>query len=233
VLAKHGLQGTFYVPLRPAHPVLTEPNIRELASRFEIGGHTVQHVPVTRLSMEQAECEMAESRSEIERITGAACRMFCFPEGKHTRAHIRLARQLGYLGCRTVAMLSCARPAEANGIQVMPTTTQVFSHSRLSLTRNLLKRAALRPAVNWLSCGFGTDWFEVGRMLLDHVIREGGVFHLWGHSTEIDEQNQWERLDEFCRLLASYSHGIPCLTNRQICEATSLTAADLNEHAAL
>jgi len=224
LLTKYGLQGTFYIPLQPGTPVLAESDIRNLSSRFEVGAHTVRHIPLTRLSNGEVEKEMAVSRAEIERITGERCGMFCFPQGKHTRAHLRLARKAGFHACRTVAMLSLAPPAEREGILVMPTSAQVHSHSGGGLLRNLAKRGAIGPVWNWLRCGLHRDWSALAGALLEQTLAEGGVFHLWGHSWEIDQYGQWDRLDAFLRLLGDSRGHAPALTNRAVCSAMNPSA---------
>ena len=42
---------------------------------------------------------------------------------------------------------------------------------------------------------------RVGKILLNVVRRRGGVFHLWGHSWELEQTAQWQRLDAVLRLL--------------------------------
>ena len=46
------------------------------------------------------------------------------------------------------------------------------------------------------------NWDLLGRRLFDEVCAKGGVFHLWGHSWEVDANDDWRRLrsvlDELC-----------------------------------
>ena len=51
--------------------------------------------------------------------------------------------------------------------------------------------------------------------LFDRVLNMGGVFHLWGHSWEISQHNQWAALE---RVLAYVAHrpGVRYLTNGAI-----------------
>ena len=44
--------------------------------------------------------------------------------------------------------------------------------------------------------GMDDDWVAIGRKLFDRVLEQGGVWHLWGHSWEIDELGQWEPMRE-------------------------------------
>ena len=39
-------------------------------------------------------------------------------------------------------------------------------------------------------------WDRQAKALFDRVQREGGVFHLWGHSEEVERHGDWDRLKE-------------------------------------
>ena len=48
---------------------------------------------------------------------------------------------------------------------------------------------------------FFKNWDEVAIAVLDFIRINGGIWHLWGHSWEIDENNDWNRLENvFCRI---------------------------------
>jgi peptidoglycan-N-acetylglucosamine deacetylase len=38
------------------------------------------------------------------------------------------------------------------------------------------------------------NWDLLGRRLFEETCSSGGVFHLWGHSWEIDANGDWQRL---------------------------------------
>jgi hypothetical protein len=40
------------------------------------------------------------------------------------------------------------------------------------------------------------SWGSVGKILFDRVLREGGVWHLYGHSWQIEELGLWDDLKE-------------------------------------
>jgi hypothetical protein len=50
------------------------------------------------------------------------------------------------------------------------------------------------------------------------VVRDGGIFHLWGHSWELQETAQWQRLEELFSIMSEYRSELPCLTNSQLCQ---------------
>jgi hypothetical protein len=40
------------------------------------------------------------------------------------------------------------------------------------------------------------NWVELGKRLFDSVLQNGGIWHLWGHSWEIEELGLWKDLEE-------------------------------------
>src|SRR5260370_42245448 len=69
------------------------------------------------------------------------------------------------------------------------------------------------------------DWPALARSLLHESLRYGGVFHLWGHSWELQETEQWHRLDEALRFMSEFASQAPSLTNGQICQRASSGSA--------
>jgi hypothetical protein len=39
-------------------------------------------------------------------------------------------------------------------------------------------------------------WSEYSLSNLDYAMSVGGIFHLWGHAFEIDDQNEWGNLEK-------------------------------------
>jgi hypothetical protein len=48
------------------------------------------------------------------------------------------------------------------------------------------------------------------------VLDEGGVFHLWGHSWEVGEADQWTRLEEVLQAMKEITASVPSLDNGEI-----------------
>src|SRR5690349_12029041 len=68
MLAKHGLRGTFYVPRSAPNGTMHAAQIRELASGFEIGAHTLEHVVLTRTNLDRVREEITGSRNWLADI---------------------------------------------------------------------------------------------------------------------------------------------------------------------
>jgi hypothetical protein len=225
LLARYQLQGTFYVPRATKTGTMTPAQIRELSGRYEVGAHTLDHGILTRAGAQQARQEIRASKSWLEDVTGQPCPMFCPPKGKYSARHLAMIREAGYLGVRTVEFLSLDFPRPTAGLLLMPTTLQAHPHRLSALARNLVHRTAFRNLWLYIVYGRTTDWPKLARSLLARALQCGGVFHLWGHSWELEKAGQWQRLEEVLKLLSQFIVGAPALTNSQVCQTVGARQA--------
>lgn len=221
LMAKHGLRGTFYAPRIGEHETLAEPDLRQLGLAFEIGAHTLSHTVLTGAPDRIAWQEISGSKCWIEDVIGTPCPMFCPPRGRFSRIHLEMINWAGYRAVRTVELLSLDWPRRHGQLLLMPTTVQAWSHDALSYVGNAVKRAAARNLLRYLLHAGRAEWHRLGGALLEQTRRRGGVFHLWGHSWEVDACGGWSRLEEMMRLLGEHVHDVPALTNGEICRAVA------------
>lgn len=217
LLHKYGLAGTFYVPMTAANETMIAPQLRELSLAFEIGAHTVRHIVLTATE-QQASREITDSKSWVESNTGVPCQMFCPPKGSYGSQHLKMIRKAGYLGLRTVELMSLDFPRREAGILLMPTTIQAHPHGFLTFVRNAAKRAAFGNLWRLIVHGRSADWSTLVQSLLLHAVKFGGVFHLWGHSWEVQETGEWRRLEDVLRFMSWFASQATPLTNGQICQ---------------
>jgi hypothetical protein len=220
LLTKYGLQGTFYVPMAAENGTMTAAQVRELSSAFEIGAHTLHHVDLTSAPEAVAWQEVAGSKSWVEDSTGSPCPMFCPPRGRYAPRHLKLIRQAGFEGLRSVELLSTDFPGPRDELLLLPTTVQAYPHGPAAYARNGLKRGAFRNLWRWVAHCRSADWAKLARSLLCATLKCGGVFHLWGHSWEIQKAGQWQRLEETLRFVGQFAGRAPALTNSQVCSRT-------------
>jgi peptidoglycan-N-acetylglucosamine deacetylase len=229
LLSKYGLRGTFYIPMIAGNETMPAAQIRELSLTFEIGAHTLHHAVLTEATEQKAWQEIAGSKSWLESNTGLPCLMFCPPKGKYTNRHLDIARKAGYLGVRNVELLSFDFPRNNAGIMLLPTTIQAYPHGPLAFAKNAVKRMALKALLRLTTHGRSTDWPALARSLLHESLRYGGVFHLWGHSWELQETEQWHRLDEALRFMSGFVTEAPSFTNGQICQHALSRSTSVDE----
>lgn len=221
LLAKHGLTGTFYVPLETSFPVVTREQIRELAHEFEVGAHTVHHIELTTVRDSVARFEIVESKRRLEEITGKRSAMFCFPKGRFYKKHLGMIRESGLQGARTVELLSLEKPLNVEGVALMSTTIQAHSHDVSDYARNCVRRGRAQNLLHLLRAGGRNNWETVATGLLRKGCERGGIFHLWGHSWEVDAFGQWETLERVLRLMSQLAKRGSCVTNAEICRYAS------------
>ena len=67
---------------------------------------------------------------------------------------------------------------------------------------------------------FFKTWDIIAKKSLDYVLVNGGIWHLWGHSWEIDENNHWELLDDVLEYVKKKGkeYGAEFLTNSELFE---------------
>ncbi|HEU6446616.1 MAG TPA: polysaccharide deacetylase family protein [Gaiellaceae bacterium] len=113
ILERSGAKATVFVVsgwLGRPHPeaswtrLLTEDELRALAeSGVEIGAHTVTHPDLTTLPYDRARSELAASREELRRLTGAAVEVAAYPYGRANDEARAACREAGFAAaCRTL-----------------------------------------------------------------------------------------------------------------------------------
>jgi peptidoglycan/xylan/chitin deacetylase (PgdA/CDA1 family) len=219
MLTRHGLTGTFYIPREIETEAMSEAQVRELSSSFEIGAHTLNHVFLTDVPNTVARAEIVGSRRWVQEVTGKTCAMFCPPAGRFNSHHVTMFRDAGYAGIRTVEFMSLDRPRPRNGLLEMPTSLQAHPQPTWNYMKNLSKRLAITGIWRYLRIAKSREWVNLAQRLLDLAQQTGGVFHLWGHSWEIEAHQQWNQLDQVLAMLGqAVRNNVPCWTNGQLCE---------------
>jgi peptidoglycan/xylan/chitin deacetylase (PgdA/CDA1 family) len=190
LLDMYDLPGTFYVAprnveLRPRER-LDARGLRLLAERFEIGGHTLNHLRLTTLADPAAHAEIRDGKNALEDVIGKPLHSFCYPGGCYEPRHVPMVDGAGFRVGRTVERLvSDPSPALEMG-----STMHAYRHlvdAPVSLRMTSFKPNEARR-LYW-------NWDEMAIRLFEDVLASGGVYHLWGHSWEVAANNDWNRLE--------------------------------------
>ena len=202
LLSKHGLPATFYIPLSNERPVVSPAQIRELSAQFEVGGHTMNHRDLTSVSNDVGRREITDCKHALEQVTGKPVTSFCFPLGHFRPQHLTHVKEAGYRVARTVELMSLEAPRLRDGALLMPTTIQAVPAGLVTYARNSLKR--LRPfnLIRYLRFK-RENWVSTAETVLRRALDSGGVFHLWGHSWEIEEHQAWKDVERILAMLAA------------------------------
>lgn len=202
LLRRRGIRGTFYIPIKYVERPLDNSHLRVLASEgFEIGAHGLSHKLLWHLPPHEVLQEVAPCKPILEDIIGSEVRMFCYPRGRYDANVVRAVQNAGYRGARTVRMLATRPTFDPFK---MATSLQVFPHARFTYLKNLARARSLESLQSCLvQMPRLGSWLELGKTLFDAVLESGGIWHLYGHSWEIEQLGLWddlrEILDYVCR----------------------------------
>jgi peptidoglycan-N-acetylglucosamine deacetylase len=194
-LREAGIAATFYIPIfgQNGRPTISPQEIVSLASQgFEIGAHTMTHPVLSNLHGQRLWVEVHECKEVLEQILGQEVSMFCYPRGRYNLEVLGAVRRAGYRGARTTRML--CQQLSFNPYE-MPTTLQAYPHDSLTYYKNLGKRRDLPGLYKYVfELRRLNSWVELGKTLFDQTLRDGGIWHLYGHSWEIEELGLWDDL---------------------------------------
>lgn len=202
LLDKFGINGTFYVPCKNSENiVMDDSQLRNLAGKFEIGGHTVNHLYLNTLNRSEAKYEIYGCKTILQEKLGKEISAFCFPGGKYSKRDINLVKSAEFLFARTANLLHSSIDINQSLIK---TSTQAYNHNYSTLIKHCAKSFLFSPIIKY---NFFTQYDRNFRKLSEAVLADSrngsGVYHLWGHSWEIEKFGLWNELTETFRMLAN------------------------------
>ena len=201
LLDKYKINATFYVPIRNAeYPVMDTAALNNIATKFEIGGHTVNHIYLNTLNKDAANYEVSTCKTMLQNRLGKEIEAFCYPGGKYSQRDIDLVRQAGFLFGRTTRLL---RTTPMLHPHLLDTTIQAYNHSSGVLTKHCVKNTFLLPVIqNLFFYKTNRNFPKMIEHTMNRVLATGGLFHLWGHSWEIEQYGLWKELEMVLKMLA-------------------------------
>jgi peptidoglycan/xylan/chitin deacetylase (PgdA/CDA1 family) len=199
MLKEHGLKATFYVAPEnqefAKQDLLSLPEIRGLSQDFEIGAHSMTHRRLPTISEQEAAREIIESKAVLEQVTGKEIKVFCYPGGAYTNLHVQLVKDAGYKYARTVAKFKFTVDDPYEAGTSLPARNRGFGLN-VWQTACFVKFQPIKV----LRC---LEWDALAKAMFDQVTEGGGIYHIWGHSWEIDENDDWERLEDVFRYVSA------------------------------
>jgi peptidoglycan/xylan/chitin deacetylase (PgdA/CDA1 family) len=111
-----GIKGTFYMTTEPVQSgwpdFVTPDQIKDIAARgHEIGGHSITHPNLSRLSKQRVIKELTESKLYLEKLTGQTVTSFAYPFGDSDQRIEKLTAEAGYSSGRGVQIGDLVTPA--------------------------------------------------------------------------------------------------------------------------
>ncbi len=189
LLQKYNIPATFYVS--PANrefskeDLLSAQEIQFLSESFEIGGHTLHHPNLAQVPLDRAVDNIKAGKDMLEHIVRKKLQSFAYPYGVYTEQVQKAVLDLGFRVARTTKRFSIEASKEYDAL---PTTVHVYTH--LSDVIRLPKYRTIQ-------------WQVLARHFFDQTLENGGTFHLWGHSWEVDKCKEWKNLEAVLEYLSN------------------------------
>ncbi len=164
--------------------------VRGIYEGHEIAVHTLTHPALSALSDEDVVREVEEDRLALSELAGYEVVGMAYPGGTHVMNE-------------HVADLIRTR----TGVKYARTTTSTHS---FDLQKDLL---IFNPTVY-----HHIEWdalFRLGEEFIELKPDRPQIYYIWGHAYEFDIHGDWERFEEFCRLISGHDD-IFYGTNRQV-----------------
>jgi peptidoglycan/xylan/chitin deacetylase (PgdA/CDA1 family) len=210
LLKKYGMRGTFYISLKnrefKEEDLLSDEEIIELNRDFEIGAHTMTHPILTTINEKQAFNEIIESKKYLENLIKKKVNCFCYPGGKYNNKIKELVKEAGFIGGRTIKRYCFKCPSDP---LIYGTTIQTYNN--ISDILKILRFSKFNP----LKFYENLNWEHRAKRMFDYVLKYGGMYHLWGHSWEIEKNHYWHKLEDLLAYISNRQN-LKYLTNSEV-----------------
>ena len=172
---EYGIKGTFNINggIEGDERRIPFEEYKALYEGHEVACHTWSHPTIERCPLTMVAQEIIEDRKKLEAMTGYPVRGLAYPNGSYSREIIDMLPALGIRYGRIVG------------------NTDDFK-----LPENFLKWKA--------TCHHNHNLLELGQQFVDlHKKQYLYCMYVWGHSYEFDDKDNWDVMEDFCKLVAN------------------------------
>ena len=172
LIEKHGFVDSciFYFPVMPeianglkGRESLSNDQMKQIASKFEIGSHTITHPLLTRIPLEQARTEIIDSKMLLEHRFDKEIKSFCYPRGYSSNELRNFVKEAGYTTARST-IVGCISKSE----------DKLFEKTSVHMGCDRREYDAM-------------NWYEYANHLLEQASKiENSVFSIWSHGWELE-----------------------------------------------
>ncbi len=210
LLTKYHMKGTFYISPED-HEIapedrLNEKQLKAISKQFEIGAHTMTHPRLTEVDDKRAKKEMQDSKKYLEDLLKHPVTTFCYPGGNFKEKHVAMAREVGFSYARTVRR----HRFDLKG-SLLEGDTTINAYNHYQDLWKIARFAHFNPIRTYRYF----QWDVLAKAMFDRALSEGGVFHLWGHSWEVDKLGFWEKLEDVLKYISDRK-GVQYVTNGEL-----------------
>lgn len=174
IFNKYGIKGTFHLNSGTfgREPFINAEEVAELYKGHEVSVHTVTHPFLDCIPVEEVVKEIIEDRKNLEALVGYPIKGMSYPFGVFNDKIVETLKILGMEYSRTV-----------------------ISHHDFRMPENFFTWPA--------TCHHSDNLIETGKRFLEYDYKgKLKLMYVWGHSFEFDRENNWDLIEEFCRLMS-------------------------------
>lgn len=202
IFNKYGIKGTFNLNYGIVNDPerVTHAEVAKLYQGHEVATHTMTHPTIARCPLTLVAEEILEDRRGLEKLTGGLVRGHAYPNGSYSPEIKQLFSQLGIAYGRVVeSQADFALPAD-------PMEWKPTCHHK-------------NPKL-----------MELGQYFVDFAKKQYlKLMYVWGHSYEFDMDNNWEVIEEFCKLMGGrediwYATNIEIIDYMQVLKSLQFSA---------
>lgn len=86
----------------PTAALMSQPEMLQWAKAGqEVGSHGLEHLHLNRLTQDEAQQQIAQSRQQLSLLVGQEVTAFCYPYGDFNPEHVQMAQAAGYVSATT------------------------------------------------------------------------------------------------------------------------------------
>ena len=198
-------------------------DIKRINESQEIGAHTINHPKLAYKSYEEQRSEIIDGKKYLENILSKEILMFAYPNGSYNSKTIDLVKEAGYIGARGVLR----RSFDLGDVFEMEISLHVYPFPFLKKTKeysfSFWLKSILKPLKErrteilkyGLSINSYFSWYNFSRNMFNKFCEQGGIFHIFGHSWEIEKFRMWDNLEKFLKYISNKSD-IKYVTNGEL-----------------
>ena len=191
IFNKYNLKGTFNLnsgllgnnmnivrkEVEITHNKIKEEDIRYVYDGHEVAAHTISHPCVTRLNDWGVIKEVEEDRLRLSELVGYEVVGMAYPGAGGSLYDQRVSKII----------------RENTGIKYARIVDPSYN---FDLQDNLFE---FKPTIhhdNW------DKLFELGQKFIEMKTDKPQIFYIWGHSYEFDIYNDYDKMEEFCKMIS-------------------------------
>ena len=146
-----------------------------------------------KLDIKIAHREIYESKRYLENVLNKKIEMFCYPRGRYNREIIELVEEIGFLAARTAIPNKFELPMNRYewGVSLFLSNGSPLLSSKMCISNKLSLKSFF-------------DWEKRAKELFDIILKKGGIYHIYGHSSEIEKNKEWDKLESLFKYISNH-----------------------------